>query len=54
MSKTRFSNLFGRMAGAFSVPSRQKIELEYLNQSISISDLERRQTEIESGKFHSF
>jgi hypothetical protein len=54
MSKTRFSNLFGRMAGAFRVPSRQKIELEYLNQSISISDLERRQTEIESGKFHSF
>ena len=53
MSKTRFTNLFGRMAGAFRVPSRRKIELDYLNQSISISDLERRQSEIEAGKFHS-
>ncbi len=54
MTKTRFLNIFGRMAGAFRVPSRQNIELEYLNQSISISDLERRQIEIGAGKFHSF
>ena len=54
MTNNRLSNLFGRMAGAFRVASRQKLELEYLNQSISISDLERRQAEIGSGKFHSF
>ncbi len=54
MTTNRFSNLFGRVAGALRVPSRRKIELDYLNQSISISDLERRQHEIDAGKFHSF
>jgi hypothetical protein len=54
MNTNRFSNMFWRVAGAFRVPSRRKIELNYLNQSISINDLERRQHEIETGKFHSY
>lgn len=32
--------------------SRHAIETEYLNNSISIYDLERRQQEIERGLFH--
>jgi hypothetical protein len=53
VKKNRIGNLLGRVSGAFSVPTRQKIELEYLNQSVSINDLERRQREISAGKFHS-
>lgn len=41
-----------RIAGAFSSPSRQEIERAYLNKSVSITDLERRQNEIASGKFY--
>ena len=44
-------NFVGQFANAFRTPSRQKLELDYLNQSISINDLERRQHEIETGKF---
>ncbi len=51
MARSRLTNIFGRITNAFSVPSRQKAELDYLNQSISICDLEQRQNEIEAGKF---
>jgi hypothetical protein len=54
MAKSRLTNIFGRVTNAFSVPSRQKQELDYLNQSISINDLELRQIEIEAGKFRAF
>lgn len=47
-----FKSSITRIAGAFSTPSRQQIERSYLNKSISINDLERRQNEIAHGKFH--
>lgn len=47
-----FKSSMARIADAFSTPSRQQIERAYLNKSVSISDLERRQTEIAHGKFH--
>ena len=39
-----------------SAPSEADLELAYLNASISLADLERRQREIEQGMFrrHSF
>jgi len=51
MSKGRIANLAARVSSAFSFPSRQDIELNYLNKSISINDLERRQHQIAAGKF---
>ncbi|MEM8861564.1 MAG: hypothetical protein AAGD96_24840 [Chloroflexota bacterium] len=42
-----------RIADIFSTPSRQQIERAYLDKSISMADLERRQQEIANGKFHS-
>ena len=51
MSKGRISSVFAQISSAFSFPSRQDIERNYLNQSISINDLERRQNEISTGKF---
>ena len=43
---------FARIADALSTPSRQQVERAYLDKSISITDLERRQNEIARGKFH--
>ncbi|MCU0832770.1 MAG: DUF3563 domain-containing protein [Rhizobiaceae bacterium] len=34
--------------------NRQEREIAYLNQSVSMADLERRQREIARGKFRSF
>ncbi len=47
-----FKSSMERIAGAFSTPSRQQIERAYLNKSVSITDLERRQNEIARGKFY--
>ncbi len=35
-------------------PSRQEVERGYLDQAVSLYDLERRQRDIEHGKFASF
>ena len=51
MTINKITNIFGRFSNAFRSPSRRTVELEYLNQSVSINDLERRQYEIETGKF---
>ncbi len=48
MKKTLLSALFARM------PSRQDREMEYLNRSVTIYDLERRQREVAQGKFRNF
>lgn len=42
---TLFRKLFAR------VQSRREAELAYLNQSVSLYDVERREREIERGKF---
>ncbi len=54
MTTNRYSKFFGRIAGAFPIASRRKVELDYLNQSKSIAELEHHQHEIDAGKFHSF
>ncbi|TCD10940.1 DUF3563 domain-containing protein [Oricola cellulosilytica] len=54
MNNKRLANVFGRISGILQGPSRQQIETEYLNRSLSIHDLERRQREIDAGKFSSF
>ncbi|MGB7432540.1 MAG: DUF3563 family protein [Ahrensia sp.] len=40
--------------GAFSAPDRASREIDYLNRSQSLVDLERRQREIDRGKFRQF
>lgn len=47
----KIKNSIARIAGAFTPPSRQAIERAYLDESVSITDLERRQNEIARGKF---
>lgn len=44
------------MLGRLFAPakSRRDIEIEYLNRSVSRSDLERRMREIDAGKFRRF
>jgi hypothetical protein len=54
MTNNRLANAFGRIASVFEAPSRQKLERDYLNRSVSIYDLERRQREIDAGKFRSW
>jgi hypothetical protein len=48
MKKTLLSALFAKM------PSRQDREMDYLNRSVTIFDLERRQREVAQGKFRNF
>ncbi len=48
MKKNLLSALFAKM------PTRQDLEMAYLNHSVSIYDLERRQREVSSGKFRSY
>jgi hypothetical protein len=48
MKKSLMSTLFGKM------PTRRDREMEYLNRSVTIFDLERRQREVAQGKFRSY
>ncbi len=54
MSHNRLKRLAAEFAGAFRGPSRRDLEMEYLNGSVSIADLERRMAEIDRGKFRNF
>lgn len=51
MARNRFRSMIGEIAGSFRGPSRRELETAYLNESISITDLERRMREIDQGKF---
>lgn len=51
MQAKRKNTVFGRIASAFRRPSRMDRETAYLNNSVSVYDLERRQREIDAGKF---
>ena len=42
---------FGLMSLFTPARTRQQVEIAYLNQSVSMTDLERRQREIARGKF---
>ena len=44
-------NLFKSMISHRSAPTTAEREMAYLNASISLADLERRQREIETGMF---
>jgi hypothetical protein len=48
----KFKTSIKRIASAFAPPSRQAIERAYLDESVSMADLERRQYEIARGKFN--
>ena len=48
MKKSLMAALFGKQ------PTRQDREMEYLNRSVTIFDLERRQREVAQGKFRSY
>lgn len=39
------------LAGLLRVPDRRALERDYLNASVSLYDLERREREIDRGKF---
>ena len=54
MKKNQLSNFVGRVVGAFPKASSRKIELDYINQSTSIAELEFRLHNVETGKFLSF
>lgn len=54
MSNSRFTKTFERIANAFHVPTRDEAEIAYLNRSVSLTDLERRQREIARGKFSNY
>ena len=54
MANRSFTRFLGQVADTFSGPSRQNMELAYLNQAVSIYDLERRQHEVDAGKFRDF
>lgn len=43
-----------RIGSAFRSVDRQTAIRNYLNDSVSIHDLERRQREVDSGKFNTF
>lgn len=36
------------------VPTRQELEMDYLKRSVSIYDLERREREVQQGRFRQF
>lgn len=44
--------LFKSLIARHSAPTDAARELAYLNASVSLADLERRQREIENGMFH--
>ncbi|MEZ5812409.1 MAG: DUF3563 family protein [Rhizobiaceae bacterium] len=46
--------MIGEFVGSFRGPSRRELETAYLNESVSIVDLERRMSEIDRGKFRYF
>ena len=46
-----FKSTFSRIAGSFATPARAEVERAYLERSVSRIDLERRQREIDHGKF---
>ncbi len=48
MKKSLMSALFGKL------PTRREREMEYLNRSVTIYDLERRQREVAQGMFRSY
>jgi hypothetical protein len=48
MKKNLLSALFSR------TPSRQDMEMDYLKRSVSIYDLERREREVQQGRFRQF
>ncbi|WP_160316309.1 hypothetical protein [Ahrensia marina] len=50
----KIKSAFSRIADAFSTPTREQAENSYLERSISLADLERRQNEIARGKFRNF
>jgi hypothetical protein len=54
MNKNRISNFFGSIVGTFPKATSRKVELDYLNQSTSIAELECRLHKVEAGKFRSF
>lgn len=54
MNNNRLAHVFGRITGILQGPSRQQMETDYLSGSNSLYDLERRQREIDAGKFRSF
>lgn len=54
LKQMAFKSAFSRLANAFATPARHTIERDYLNSSISMADLERRQREIDRGKFRTF
>ena len=54
MAHSRLRRFATELADTFRGPSRRETEMNYLNGSVSIADLERRMTEIERGKFRAF
>ena len=54
MARNRFAKALGRIANRIQGPTLRQVEDEYLANSASIYDLERRMQEIERGKFRSF
>jgi len=54
MNNNRISKFFDSVVGAFPKASSRKLELDYLNQSTSIAELECRLQKVETGKFLSF
>lgn len=54
MEPKRNNSVFDRIASAFKMSSRAYREAAYLSQSVSMQDLERRQREVDAGKFRSY
>ena len=44
-------NMFQRIRSVFSQDRSRQIELDYLNEAVSIVDLESRQRQIDRGRF---
>jgi hypothetical protein len=49
-----FRTSISRISAAFRTVDKQSAIRNYLNQSVSIYDLERRQNEIDAGKFSNY
>ena len=54
MAQNRLRRVAAGFLGALSGPSRRDMELNYLNESISLADLERRMAEVDRGKFRNW
>lgn len=54
MAHNRLRRLATEFADTFRGPTRRQQEINYLNGSVSIADLERRMADIERGKFRAF